>query len=96
MNWNEEYSDNFDWLRKVRVETSFHKYGTAKVNFGEGLVDALESANLCVEKYKSTGNTEYLCDAANYLMFEFMYPQHESAFFRATESKESAGVAWRR
>ena len=30
-----------------------------------------------------TGNTEYLCDAANYLMFEFM----------ATDSGESAGVA---
>ena len=96
MNWSDEYSEEFDRLRENRVKTSFHKYGTAKVNFGEGLVDALESTNLCVEKYKSTGNTEYLCDAANYLMFEFMYPQHEDAHFRATNSNESAGVAWRR
>lgn len=38
-------------------------------------------------------NTEYLCDAANYLMFEFMYPQREGAFFKSTDSGESAGVA---
>ena len=41
----------------------------------------------------ATGNTEYLCDAANYLMFEFMYPQKEGAYFRTTDSGESAGVA---
>lgn len=46
----------------------------------------------CVEKYQETGNTEYLVDAANYLMFEFMYPQHEKAHFRATDSGESAGI----
>lgn len=32
-------------------------------------------------------NTEYLLDAANYLMFEFMYPQHPKAHFRATDSQ---------
>lgn len=48
---------------------------------------------MCINKYQQTGNTEYLCDAANYLMFEFMYPQKEGAYFRATSSSESAGVA---
>ena len=88
-----EYSDRFDELRQNRVEVSYHKYGTAADNFGEGLVNALESHNLCIKKYKETGNTEYLCDAANYLMFEFMYPKHNNAHFRATDSNESAGVA---
>lgn len=37
------------------------------------------------------GNTEYLLDAMNYLMFEFMFPQKEGAYFKATDSKESAG-----
>lgn len=96
MKWEEEYSERFDQLRANRVKTSYHKYGTAAVNFGQKLVDALESANMCVEKYKATGNTEYLCDAANYIMFEFMYPQVGGAYFKATESKDSAGVAWRR
>ena len=88
-----EYSDHFDKLRKNRVEVSFHKYGTAKKNFGDHLVNALETMQMCVDKYKSTGNTEYLCDAANYLMFEFMYPSVENAYFKATDSSESAGVS---
>lgn len=88
-----EYSDRFDTLRKNRVEVSFHKYGPAKINFGDKLVDAIKSHDLCIEKYKETGNTEYLLDAANYLMFEFMYPQKEGAYFKATDSSESAGTS---
>ena len=48
--------------------------------------------DLCIAKYKETGNTEYLADAANYLMFEFMFPQVAGAHFKATDSDESAGV----
>lgn len=33
-----------------------------------------------------------MLDAMNYLMFEFMYPQKDGAFFRPTESKDSAGI----
>ncbi len=88
-----EYSDKFDELRQNRVAVSFHKYETAADNFGMKLVNAIESHDLCIKKYQQTGNTEYLCDAANYLMFEFMYPQKEGAYFRATDSKESAGIS---
>ena len=88
-----EYSDRFDELRQNRVEVSYHKYGPAEVNFKYGLVKALETAQLCIKKYQDTKNTEYLCDAANYLMFEFMYPQIPGAYFKATDSGESAGVA---
>ncbi len=88
-----EYSDRFDELRQNRVAFSFHKYGTAADNFGMRLVNALESHDMCIQKYLETGNTEYLCDAANYLMFEFMYPQKEGAYFKATESKDSAGIS---
>lgn len=87
-----EYSDEFDHLRQNRVAVSFYKYGPAKLNFGEKLVDAIGSSERCVNKYKETGNTEYLCDAANYLMFEYMYPQKEGAYFKATDSSESAGI----
>lgn len=87
-----EYSDKFDELRQNRVQVSYHKYGSAKDNFGEKLVNALETCQLCIEKYKKTGNTEYLVDAANYLMFEYMYPQRKDAYFRATDSGESAGI----
>ncbi len=91
-NWKEDYSERFDELRKHRVELSRLKYGSAAKNFRTGNVNALQTMGLCVNKYMETGNTEYLTDAANYLMFEFMYPQHPNAHFRATDSKESAGV----
>lgn len=87
-----EYSDEFDCLRQNRVAVSFYKYGPAKLNFGEKLVDAIGCVEKCINKYKETGNTEYLCDAANYLMFEHMYPQKEGAYFKATDSSESAGI----
>lgn len=92
MDFSKEYSEMFDDKRKNRVKTSFHKYGSAAENFGKGFVDAIGSLEKCLEKYKETGNTEYLCDLANYAMFEFMYPQHPDAHFRATESHESAGI----
>lgn len=88
-----EYSHIADELRLNRVKTSFYKYGPAKINFGDKLVNALECADMCVEKYKKTKNTEYLLDAMNYHMFEFMYPQDEEAFFKATGSKDSAGIS---
>ena len=37
------------------------------------------------------GNTEHLVDAANYLMFRFMYPMPGEGF-RATGSSESVGT----
>lgn len=87
-----EYSERFDTLRKNRVEVSYYKYGSAKKNFDGYHTDALKTMQKCIDKYKETKNTEYLCDAANYLMFEFMYPSLEGAHFRATDSSESAGI----
>lgn len=92
LDMSKEYSDKFDELRKNRVKISFYKYGSVSDNFGMGLVDALGSHDLCIKKYMETGNTEYLCDAANYLMFEFMYPKHEKSHFKSTDSSESAWI----
>lgn len=55
MNINNEYSTEFDKLRKSRVEVSFYKYGAARDNFGSGRVDAIGSLELCLEKFKKTG-----------------------------------------
>lgn len=87
-----EYSDEFDELRQNRCEMSFYKYGSVADNFGKKLLNGIACHDLCIEKYKKTGNTEYLCDAANYLMFEFMHPQIDGAYFEATSASESAGV----
>ena len=86
-----EYSEQFDKERKYRVEVSYHKYGPARKNFGGGRVDAIKTAELCLEAFKKDGNTEHLIDAANYLMFQFMYP-YPGESFRPTDSKESVGT----
>lgn len=87
-----EYDPNFDELRKNRLVVSYYKYGPVRVNYGKKLIDAIASMERCVSKYQETGNTEYLVDAANYLMFEFMYSTHEKSHFRATSDDESAGI----
>lgn len=89
---SQEYSEEFDRLRKNRVETSYYKYGPARKNFASGNVQAIPTMELCVKKYQETGNREFLLDAANYLMFEYMFPQHKKAHFRVTSSEESAGI----
>lgn len=86
-----DYSLEFDRLRKNRVEVSTYKYGPSQKNFGEGRVDALKTAELCLDAFKKDGNTEHLVDAANYLMFRFMYPLPGEEF-RATGSSESVGT----
>ena len=86
-----EYSTEFDKLRQNRVQQSYYKYGPARKNFGEGRVDAIGSLELCLDKFKKTGNTEYLCDVANYAIFRFMYPM-PGEFFKTTSDKESAGT----
>ena len=86
-----EYSTEFDKLRKNRVELSSIKYGPARKNFGEGRVDALATAELCIEAFKRDKNTEHLVDAANYLMFRFMFPM-PGEYFKATDSSGSVGT----
>lgn len=86
-----EYSEEFDAMRKNRVQVSCIKYGHARDNFGGGRVDAIGCLELCLEKFKKTKNTEYLLDAANYAMFRYMYPM-PGEYFKATDSSESAGT----
>lgn len=88
---NREYSEEFDRLRRNRVAVSYYKYGTAAKNFGEGRVDALATAERCLEAFKRDHNTERLVDAANYLMFRFMYPV-PGEYFCATDSSGSVGT----
>lgn len=86
-----EYSEDFDRERKYRVETSFYKYGSARENFGSGRVDALATAELCIQAFKKDRNAEHLVDCANYLMFRFMYPL-PGDYFQPTDSSGSVGT----
>ena len=86
-----DYSEEFDKLRKNRVEVSRFKYGSARDNFGSGRVDALATAERCIEAFKKDRNTEHLVDAANYMMFRFMYPL-PNEYFKATDDSGSVGT----
>ena len=86
-----EYSVQFDKERRNRVEVSYYKYGPARDNFGSGRVDAIATAERCIEAFKKDHNTEHLVDAANYLMFRYMYPM-PGEFFKATDSNGSVGT----
>ncbi len=76
-----EYSSEFDELRKNRMAVSYYKYGPLAENYGKDLVNAVENLEIRLNKYKRTGNTEFLVDVANFAMIEFMYPKHEKAHF---------------
>lgn len=73
-----------------RVTFGSIKYGSVASNVGK--IDFIQTMRDRVKKYKETSNTEYLIDAANFLMFEFMYPGEPGAFFEGTDSDGSPGL----
>lgn len=87
----QEYSEEFDKERKYRVEISYYKYGPSRKNFAEGRVDAIKTAELCLEAFKKDHNSEHLIDAANYLMFRFKYPM-PGDHFTPMDSNKSVGT----
>ena len=86
-----EYSAQFDKERQNRIEVSYYKDGSARDNFGSGWVDAIKKKKQNIEAFKKDHNTEHLSDAANYLMFRYMYPL-PGEFFKATDSSGSVGT----
>lgn len=88
-----EFDDKFvDYMRN-RMLVSFHKYGPVAEAYPHK-VNALKSLELRLKKYQETGNTEYLVDAANFAMIEFMRPSHPEAHFEGTDSSGSPGRVW--
>lgn len=84
-----EYSNEFDEIRKSMMVVSFYKYGPMKENHSTyKCMSAVENIIKRLEKYKETGNTEFLCDVANFAMIEFMYPTIEGAKYTPTDDGE--------
>lgn len=82
-----EYSERFDDIRKNMMVMSYYKYGPMEENYKqEKFLDAIGNLEKRLQKYKDTGNTEFLADIANFAMIEFMYPQHPKAFYKPTDS----------
>ncbi len=87
-----EVSETFVRGMRDRMATSFFKYGAVADAYPHK-VNAIESLQARLEKYYDTGNTEWLIDAANFAMIEFMHPSHRRAHFKPTEAGESPGRA---
>ncbi|RWM84324.1 hypothetical protein [Mesorhizobium sp.] len=87
-----EFDEGFVQGMRDRTAVSFFKYGPL-ANAVANKADFITALVTRLEKYKETGNTEWLMDVANYAMFEAMYPSHRNAHFRATDSDESPGKA---
>jgi hypothetical protein len=81
-----EYSLEFDEIRKKMMQTSYFKFGAVKDNYKTiGGLKAIPSLKAKLQEYIDTGNTEFLCDVANFAMIEFMYPQHSNTHYKATD-----------
>ena len=71
-----DVANKFIQLMKHAMVTSYYKYGPVVVNHGEeNYLDAIANLEKRLDKYKQSGNTEFLVDVANFAMIEFMSPQ---------------------
>jgi hypothetical protein len=85
-----EFSFEFVQGMANRMAVSYFKYGKVADGY-PSRVNALKSLNQRIKQYLDTGNTEFLIDAANFAMIEFMCPSMEDAEFVATDSDGSPG-----
>jgi hypothetical protein len=89
-----QYSVEFLQGMIDRLLVGYSKYGHISDSVAKGM-DPETEAHARIRKYRETGNTEWLIDAANYCMIEFMFPSHNDAHYRPTDSDESPGRAMR-
>lgn len=85
-----EFSWQFVQGMANRMAVSYHKYGAIADGFPDR-INALKSLQQRLDSYLETGNTEYLIDAANFSMIEYLHPSNPDAFFKATDSDGSPG-----
>lgn len=82
-----EYSEKFDEIRKNMMVVSYYKYGSLRENYERfKCMDAIGNIEKRLQKYRETGNTEFLADVANFAMIEFMYPNIPGAKYTPTDS----------
>lgn len=88
-----EFSVPFVQGMADRMSMSYFKYGLVAEAY-PSKVDAIASLEKRLQKYKETGNTEWLMDVGNFAMIEYMYPKHDAAHFESTDSDQSPGRKW--
>ncbi len=98
LNWPDsipqtQFSKDFLQGMLNRVAVGYHNYGDAKKSWQSGHgFNWIKSLRLRLTKYRESHNTENLIDIANYAMLEFLYPNDQKAFFKATDKSGSPGA----
>lgn len=86
-----EFDMRFVDAMQAAMSLSFYKYGPLAQGVPEK-TDSLKSLEKRLQKYRETGNVEWLVDVANFAMMEFMHPAHPNAHYRPTDSYETPGI----
>lgn len=87
---NSQVSEKFIDGMVARMRMSYLKYGDIKDAYPHK-IDAIACLKDRISSYANTGNTEFLIDAANFAMIEFMFPKLPGAHFSPTDSDQSPG-----
>lgn len=82
-----EWSHEFERLMRNRLLMGRFRYGRLDRVEDTGY-DRLGSAIKRIAHFQATGNKEFLVDAANLLMVEFMHTTHPQAHFHAIDDGE--------
>lgn len=87
-----EWSSDFEQLMRNRLLMGRFRYGrmdrTDQRNY-----DRIGSAISRLEKYKETGNQEFLVDSANLCLMEFEHGSHPNKHFDAIDDGEHVELA---
>lgn len=83
-----EWSPEFEQLMRNRLLMGAFRYGTMaekRRDATKNRWDLMGAIDSKVKLYEETGNTEYLVDAANYLMLAFEFDPHPKKHFQALD-----------
>jgi hypothetical protein len=86
-----EWSEHFEQLMRNRLIMGAMRYGRIGVP-GKPQYDRIESIIKRLSKYRDSGNKEFLVDAANLCLLEFVECHHSKAHFHSIDDGEHAKV----
>ena len=82
-----EWDTEFEQLMRNRLVMGAMRYGKIGAP-GKPIYDRVSSIIKRMEKYKATGNKEFLVDVANLCLLEFVECHHPNAHFHAIDDGE--------
>jgi hypothetical protein len=84
-----QFSEEFIRKMMARIVFGFYRYGQSKQYAENSSYNIIETIKKRLQAYVETGNKEHLVDAANFIMIEYMYPQHKNVHFESVEEEDS-------